>query len=508
MKVEKRQPVLVQEKETLPSKNIRAVLFATGYHPDLEPLMRYRPVPLLKVLDKPMIEHIIEFLVRQGIQKCDIVLSHFAHMIESLLEQGSRWGIHISYHLAKNPDYPLVPLSPTIGTWNEEHVLIGKTDVLPRFQLEDLKKTYGNGSEPTLLFYPSKMWTGWGMVSKTFLEKIPKNLAKAEIFDYFKPFHYHIEKGLPFLSIHSFLELQKTNIKLLNLKSDLQQFPVTARMLEPGIWISRGATIHPSAKIRGPVFIGENCQIKQYAQIGPNAVIENNCVIENKSVVEDALICQRSYVGEGLEIRHSIIDRNILINLELDTHVVIHDDFILAELKAPSFRQYLLRSLGRYFAAILLLIFSPFMLVLYFTRNVQRQQMLLLPSVEQKHRWKTFELLSFSKDKGRIEKKPFGFFACLPMLINILRGELHFTGVMPRSLEEVDLLPIDWKQLYLKSKAGLITLAMVEQGKSPSSDETYASEAFYMVHTGLWYDIKLCLRWLVKKFSCAFHTQS
>ena len=465
MNAKKKQESIHQKHKDISAlKDVRAVLLATGYRPELEPLVHYRPVPLFRILDKPMIEHIIEFLVRQGVRHCDIILSHLPYKVETLLEAGSRWGIHINYHLAKNPARPFLPLFPVIDHWKEEKILLGTADTLPNFHLESLLTTYGEGPSPTLLLYPSKEWTGWCLISKEKLKLLPHEFYEEDFTSYFKPSQYRIEKALPFLSIRSLLDYQKTNFKLLSLKSVSQHFPITARMIEPGVWISRATTIHPSARIRGPVFIGENCQIKQHAQIGPYVVIENNSVIENKSIVEDALICQRSYVGEGLEVRHSIIDRNILINLALETHVVIHDDFILAELKAPSFRQYLLRSLGRYFAVVLIVIFSPILGVLYLTRNIQKNQMLLLPSAWERHRWKTFDLMSFTKNKKHSQKIPKGFFACLPMLINVINGELHFTGVSPRSPEEVEQLPPDWRNLYLKSKAGLITLAMLEQG--------------------------------------------
>jgi lipopolysaccharide/colanic/teichoic acid biosynthesis glycosyltransferase len=81
---------------------------------------------------------------------------------------------------------------------------------------------------------------------------------------------------------------------------------------------------------------------------------------------------------------------------------------------------------------------------------------------------------------------------------------MHFVGVMPRTLNDVQALPSDWKKLYLQSKAGLITLSQLEEGPHPSMDGLYAADAYYTVHMSWRSDCIICLRWIKKKICGLF----
>ena len=68
--------------------------------------------------------------------------------------------------------------------------------------------------------------------------------------------------------------------------------------------------------------------------------MENNCIVDAGSLIQDSIIFQKSYIGEALGIKDSIVDRNLLINLTHGTSIHIEDDFILSELSPPSFAHY------------------------------------------------------------------------------------------------------------------------------------------------------------------------
>jgi lipopolysaccharide/colanic/teichoic acid biosynthesis glycosyltransferase len=86
-------------------------------------------------------------------------------------------------------------------------------------------------------------------------------------------------------------------------------------------------------------------------------------------------------------------------------------------------------------------------------------------------------------------------------LLAVLRGDLHFLGVRPRSRKEIAALDADWRDLYLKSKPGLVTEAFINYGDFPTEDELYTSEVFYVSTTGLVHDLKLFCAYIRKLFS-------
>src|SRR5262249_49684664 len=93
------------------------------------------------------------------------------------------------------------------------------------------------------------------------------------------------------------------------------------------------------------------------------------------------------------------------------------------------------------------------------------------------------------------------FFFRLPLLKGMMRGDIHFVGVIPRTTEDVEKLSPDWKKLYLSSKVGVITMSDLEEGNVDKAEKCYASETLYAVRKGFWYDLQMFFRWLGKKWN-------
>lgn len=462
----------------------------------MEPLVSYRPTPLLHVVDKPILFHIIEFLVQEGVTEFHLILSHYPQMIEERVGDGTRWGVKITYHLAKDPLYPFAAIRPFAEDWGNETVLLGCGDCLPHLGQNFLEKKSLEG--PIIWIDSSRNWLGWSMMPSELLAKVPSDTREDNFVSRIKTNNHNI-KTHKYLSTKSFIDLKQTNLKLISHPSSDLLFPATVRMVEPLIWISRGASIHPTARIIPPVFIGENCQIKECAQIGPDAVIENDCIIDNQSLIEEALICQHSYVGEALEISNCIVDRSLLINLSLGANITVHDEFIISELTHLSIKKHIYYFFEKVFAFIFFVLFSPFYLIMTLTHRVNKESVLHLPASQDREDWKTCEIQQFVPREIKKENWFHKKFKWLPNFFNIMKGELHFIGVDPKPISEVENLPPDWRKLFLQSKNGLISLSYLDNGPNPNPDDQYASEAFYAVHGSILYDLKLLFRWLFKK---------
>jgi hypothetical protein len=479
---------------------MRAILIATGFSEQMNALVRYRPTCLLNVADKPMIIYIIEFLFKEGIRHFDIILNHLPTTIEERLQDGKRWGISITYHLARDAHYPFAPMIPGIGTWEEERIILGNGDSLPTFK----KNIFLQSNSPFhhFFYYPSKEWSGWALLTTSFLKTLNKNTTFEELPNLCKS---EIKITVPpFLSTQSYQDLKASNLRIFSKICHLSTFSLTAHRVAPGIWISRNVSLHPHAKLKPPLFIGTHCQIASGVHLGPNTVIENNCMIGSDSKIENSIICQRSYVGENLEINDSIVDRNLLINLSYNTSIHIRDDFILSELSSISFLYYSLKFFSRLMAVFLLVLFSPIYLYLRITCRLIKVSMIGLPSDEDSAHWKSFNWLSFGPKNCKSLNAFQNYFKRLPLLINIIRGEASFVGVVPRSIKDVKKLPIDWQKLYLNSKVGLITLFDLNHGPYQTEDDLYAAETVYSTQMSPWFDFKVFFKWLKFKILILF----
>jgi len=75
---------------------MKGVIVAAGLGQRLSPLTRYRPKPLLSVLERPLIDYTIEAFARSGFEELGVVLGHNAEIMRRYLEDSNRYGIAIS----------------------------------------------------------------------------------------------------------------------------------------------------------------------------------------------------------------------------------------------------------------------------------------------------------------------------------------------------------------------------------------------------------------------------
>jgi NDP-sugar pyrophosphorylase family protein len=99
----------------------------------------------------------------------------------------------------------------------------------------------------------------------------------------------------------------------------------------PGVWIDEGAQVHRDARIVAPAFIGAGARISEQCLITRCSSIESNCHIDYGTVVEDSSILSNSYVGIGLDLSHSIVDGNNLLNLERGVTLEIADPCVIRQ---------------------------------------------------------------------------------------------------------------------------------------------------------------------------------
>jgi len=101
--------------------------------------------------------------------------------------------------------------------------------------------------------------------------------------------------------------------------------------IRPGVWMEKGAQVHRDARIVAPAFIGREARIEEQCLITRCSNIESNSHVDYGTVVEDSSILPNSYVGIGLDLSHSIVDGNNLLNLERGVTVEITDPCVIRQ---------------------------------------------------------------------------------------------------------------------------------------------------------------------------------
>ncbi len=496
---------------------MRAIVIATGYEPEMEPLNQQFPSVMTPFIDRPFIQHAIEFLAANDITQMNFVLSHLPQKIENLLGDGTRWGCSFQYHLVKDPATPYGQLRTISLPDKDEAFLLVHADRMicsrpsPPDAATDIPFMYiyrdDSKDEP--------VWSGWAWITQNQVSELPMS-ADYENLNSFLSQKSTLESSSIVdspLFVNTFESvLESHNAILTKDKTDLM---LTGREVQDGIWLSRNVMLNPTATLTQPVYIGANCRIGAGVRLGPNATIGDDCVLDGRCIVENSIVLPESYVGEALELSDVIIDRNSLINVRLGVSLPIGEDFILGSMAGKKVIPFAISLISRILALLMFLLFSPVLLLTVVLLKTTRKgtisyktKVVLLPAGSSPMVWKTFFQHRFSSRKkwdgspglvmdSRADNNGMKDFCLrfLPGLVNVIKGEMDFVGVPPRTRSEIDDMPEDWKELYLTAKAGLITEAYIQVGSNPSDDDLFSSEAFFAVASNVRHNLKLLFRY-------------
>ena len=102
---------------------MKAVILAGGAGTRLWPLTRDRPAALLTVVNRPVIEHLLEMLVRHGVESATLALHHYPYPLEACLGDGTRLGLRLDYVLERTPLGTAGSARRIAASWTEPFVL-------------------------------------------------------------------------------------------------------------------------------------------------------------------------------------------------------------------------------------------------------------------------------------------------------------------------------------------------------------------------------------------------
>jgi len=489
---------------------MKAIIFSTKLNGNFGGLEEYLPSALVPLVDRPLVQHVVEMLTDQGITQFEFFLSHLPEEVEAFLGTGERWGCRFQFHVIPDESEFYQSLN-RLELLPEENLIIGHTDSLPvngtiKAIRELPQKPVLISCSPDQRDAKHSRWTGWAGVPAEIVPRLfrCRNREEVEtmlIEEQAHSIHVPSDSILRLDSPETLLEAQR--LILSRTPPDLLS---AGRELKPKVRFGRQTRIHSSAQIEGPGFLGEKVQVGRNVVVGPNSVIGRNCVLDDGCSVRNSIVMPNTYVGRDVDLENSLAGRRFLVNAQHGAGLEIEDSFILGDLKEGSSRGQRKSLLSRFLAAVALLALSPVLLLTALILRIVRGGPIL-------HRWnavtrnrnggnRLLEFERFSFLPAQTQRDHIGFRLLLldrlPSLINVFRGEMEFVGPKPKSLAEIDLIPPSWRDLYLEARPGIISEAELILGPDAESEEVYAVEAFYSVTRHRLSDLRLVLHYISK----------
>lgn len=343
---------------------MKAVIMAGGEGSRLRPLTIRRPKPMVPVVDRPAIVHIIELLKRHGITEVVITLQYLASVVQEYLGDGSAFGLKIHYTIEESP-------LGTAGSvrlgmeWLDDTFLVISGDALTDFDLAaaiQYHKQRKSIATLVLKRMPNPLEYGvvildddgrvrqfqekpsWGEV---FSDTVNTGIyvLEPEVFKHYEAdtaydfsnqiFPLLLEKNLPmygyvaegyWCDVGSIPDYMTASSDYLMGQVNL---PREGHELEPGsgIWVESEVEIDKDAQITGPVFLGAGVRIKAGVVIRGPAIIRDSSIVETRATVDRAIIWRNCYIGERAEIRGAILQTSVVVK----PHAMIFEGAVIGD---------------------------------------------------------------------------------------------------------------------------------------------------------------------------------
>lgn len=275
------------------------------------------PWPLLPVANRPIIDYWLETCADLGIAQVQVILGEGAEQVEAFTGSGTRWGVEIQYSFARTREQPLDYLKATSGRWADGLLFISGPFFMRRlpgyapsgFRTMEACR-HGCSGHTKFLFGKN------GAEVESLLGDAPGSECGLE--------QIHIQP----CSIDGVAAYFDLNMKMVG--GEFMRYVTSGFSDTDGSSVGYNVVTPPSAQLKPPVIIGNDCRVGAMSTVGAKAIVGDHVIIDTHSTLSNCLVLQDTYIGRNLEIDGKIVSGNRLVNPVDGTVVEIGDSWVVA----------------------------------------------------------------------------------------------------------------------------------------------------------------------------------
>ncbi|HEX3454269.1 MAG TPA: NDP-sugar synthase, partial [Gaiellaceae bacterium] len=341
---------------------MKAVVMAGGEGTRLRPLTSNQPKPMVPIVGKPCMEHIIELLRRHGFEDVIVTVAFLPQAIRGYFGSGEGLGVDIGYSVEESPlgtagsvklaagrlddtflvisgdalcDVDLTGLvqghrekgaSVTIGLKAVENPLefgIVVTDEDGRVERFLEKPSWGQVFSDTIN-------TGIYVIEPEVLKHIPLDRPydfSKELFPLLlemgRPIYGHVFDGY-WQDIGNLDQYRQANFDALDESVRLE---IDGIRIRGNIWLGDGVDLDDLDAIAGPAYLGNYCRVGRGAHVGPYTVLSSSVTVRERGRVLRSIVDTSSYIGRSTEVVGAIVGRTC----DLRAHVRVHEGVAIGD---------------------------------------------------------------------------------------------------------------------------------------------------------------------------------
>jgi mannose-1-phosphate guanylyltransferase / phosphomannomutase len=323
---------------------VKAVVMAGGEGTRLRPLTSNQPKPMVPIVGKPCMEHILELLKQHGLEEVIVTVAFMPQAIRSYFGNGDTLGMSIEYSVEESPLGTAGSVRLASDRLDETFVVISG-DALCDVDLTDLIRSHRErGAAVTIGLKSVENPLEFGIVVtdeerriERFLEKpswsqvfsdtintgiyvlepeVLRHIPTDRPFDFSKElFPLLLEMGRPMYGyvfddywqdIGNLDQFRQANFDALDERVRLN---VSGIRLRGNIWLGEGVEVDDLAAIEGPAFVGNYCRIATDASVGPYSVLGSSVTLLERARTERSVIDAATHIGRSARIEGAVVGR-------------------------------------------------------------------------------------------------------------------------------------------------------------------------------------------------------
>jgi mannose-1-phosphate guanylyltransferase/phosphomannomutase len=341
---------------------VKAVVMAGGEGTRLRPLTSNQPKPMVPIVGKPCMEHILELLRAHGFEDVIVTVAFLPQAIRSYFGDGTSLGLNIQYSVEESPLGTAGSVRLASDALDDTFLVISGDALcdIDLAQIVDFHREKGaavtiglksvenplefgivvtdeDGKVERFLEKPS-----WGQVFSDTINtgiyvlepEVLKHVPTDRPYDFSKElFPLLLEMGRPIYGyvcdgywqdIGNLDQYRQANFDALD---ERVQLNIPGLKIRGDVWIGEGVEIDDVEGVEGPAFIGNYARVSPEASVGPYTILGSATTLRERGRISRSVLDGSCYIGRSAVVEGAIIGRNC----DIRAHARIHEGVAIGD---------------------------------------------------------------------------------------------------------------------------------------------------------------------------------
>ncbi|MGD0153192.1 MAG: sugar phosphate nucleotidyltransferase [Thermacetogeniaceae bacterium] len=321
---------------------MKAIIMAGGEGSRLRPLTCARPKPMVPIINRPCMEHIIKLLHDHQVREIGVTLQYLPEEIQNYFGDGRGFGVSLRYFIEDQPLGTAGSIKNCASFLDETFIVISG-DAVTTCDLEAALEWHRSKvALATLVLTEVSCPLEYGVVItdqqgriRRFLEKpgwgevfsdqvntgiyilepeILDQIEPGRMVDFSKdlfpcllaankPVYAYVAKGY-WCDIGTIEQYVQAHYDILEGKVEVA---VAGTESQPGVWLGDGVTVDQTARLVPPVVVGTGSVIGPRAKIGPGVVLGQNVTVGRGASIKRSVVWDGALIGENAVLRGAVV---------------------------------------------------------------------------------------------------------------------------------------------------------------------------------------------------------